>query len=161
MNNHFRILQERVEAVAIHAGKRLKHAAGVHRGESLERTLDKVVQREEEGLDAGENHANVRHELAIFVAVGDKNRDDVDGEQEAPEEQRAFLARPERGNFIECGEIAIAVGYDVSLGKIIGEEEILKAERGDEDQNAGGHAGLARALHQQRVAGDDRGDAAN
>jgi len=32
---------------------------------------------------------------------------------------------------------------NVSLGKIVREEKILKAERGDENQYAGGHSGLA------------------
>src|SRR6267378_2764678 len=111
MDDHFRVLQKRVEAVAVQAGKWLEHAACANRGEGLEGTLDEVIQYEKESLDAGEDHAHVWHEFPVFIAIGDEN--------------------------------------------------ILKAERGDENQYAGGHSGLARALYQQRVASDDRGDSAD
>jgi hypothetical protein len=161
VNDHFRILQQRIEAVAVHAGERLKHAAGVDRGKRLERALNEIVQDKKKRLDAGEHNPYIRHQLAIFVAIGNQHRKHVNRKQEAPEEQRTFLAGPERGDFIEGGKIAIAVRDDVRLGEIIGEEEILKTECGEDNQNSGGHAGLAGALHQQRVAGNDRRDAAD
>src|SRR5260221_5053898 len=47
MNDHFWILQKRVQAVAIQTGERFEHAAGVHGGEGFERALNEIVQDEE------------------------------------------------------------------------------------------------------------------
>src|SRR5258708_7521354 len=52
------------------------------------------------------------------------------------------------------------MGDNVCLGKIVAEEQILEAERRDENQYAGGNARLPRAFHQQRVPSHDGGDAA-
>ena len=109
MNDHFRILEERIEAVAVHAGERFEDAAGVDGGEGLEGILDEVVEGKKENLNAGENHADVGHQFAVLVTIGEKNGDDVDGEEGAPEEERAFLASPESSNFVEGGEIAVGM----------------------------------------------------
>ncbi len=43
MNHHFRILQQRIQAVAIHANKRCHDTAGVDGGKSLEGAFHKIV----------------------------------------------------------------------------------------------------------------------
>ena len=43
MNHHLRILEERIQAVAVHAGEGFEDAAGVDGGESLEGILDEIV----------------------------------------------------------------------------------------------------------------------
>src|SRR5208282_4265233 len=159
MDDHLRVLQERIEAVSIHADERFQYAAGTHVGESFEGAFDEIVQREKENLDAGQNHANIRHQFAILMTVGDEYRNDVNSEEEAPKQQRTLLAGPQSGNFIERGEIAIAVGNHVSLREVVAEEQIFEAERADEDQHASGDARLACALNQQRMPRDDGGNA--
>src|SRR5690348_17705912 len=46
-------------------------------------------------------------------------------------------------------------------GKIVGEEQVFEAERCEENQAAGGHASLARALNQKRMARNYRRDASD
>ena len=94
----------------------------------------------------------------MALAIQKQNEKCVDRKQPGPEEQRAFLAGPESGKLIEAGESAIAVLHHIDDGKIVGEEEIFQAADGDRHQDEDGHAGVARALGQQRASCDDACD---
>ena len=48
---------------------------------------------------------------------------------------------------------------DVGDGKIVAEEKIFETEGGNKNQTAGGDPRLSRALYQERMARQDRGDA--
>ncbi len=146
MDHHFRILQQRRQPVAISPRDVVHHAIGPRRRQHLERAGHEVVQRQEENLHSGHHHTDVRHQLAVLVPVGEQHRKNINGQQEAPEQQRAFLPRPQRRNFIKCGKVAIAVGYHVRDGKVIAEEKIFEAERCEENQAASGHPGLPRTF---------------
>ena len=91
----------------------------------------------------------------MALAIQEQHEERVDREQPGPEKQRAFLSGPERGEFIEAWEGAIAVLDDVDDGEIVGEEEIFQAGDGDRHQDEDGHAGVARAFGEQRAARDD------
>ncbi len=97
MDHHFRILQQGSQSVAIGARDVIHHAIRSRRRERFERAGHEIIQRQEENLYAGHHHANVRHQLAILVPVSDQHRENIDGQQEAPEQQRTFLPRPQRG----------------------------------------------------------------
>src|SRR5215468_3496073 len=101
MDDHLRILQNRVEPVAISARDQIKRAAGISDAKRLEWTRHKIADREEEQLHSGEDHTNVRHQLAVLVAIDEKHRKNVNRQQKAPEKQRTFLPRPQRCNFEE------------------------------------------------------------
>src|SRR2546427_6692935 len=96
----------------------------------------------------------------MLAAVGEQNGENVNRKQEAPEKQRAFLPRPDGREFKECRERAVAVLHDVGHGEVVGLEKIGEAAEAEPDEHADGHAGVARALDQQRTARDDGGDAA-
>src|SRR5216683_3075482 len=49
--------------------------------------------------------------------------------------------------------------HNVGDGKVIAEEKIFEAERGEENQAAGGHPGLARTFDQQRMPRNNRRNA--
>src|SRR5882672_4792737 len=53
MNDHFRILQERVQSVAIHADERLNRAGGGNVAEHFEWAGNEIIQREEKDLYSG------------------------------------------------------------------------------------------------------------
>ena len=109
MNHHLRILQQRIQAVAIAARDEIHRAVHSRNAERLEWAGHEIIQGQEKNLHAGEDHSDIRHQLAILVPVDNQHGKNVNGEQEAPEQQRAFLAGPERRNFIERGERAVAV----------------------------------------------------
>ena len=94
MNHHFRVLQQRRQSVAVGTSDVIHHAIRSRRRERFERAGNEIIQRQEENLHAGHHHADVRHQLAIFVPVSEQYRKNVNGQQEAPEQQRTFLPRP-------------------------------------------------------------------
>ncbi len=65
-----------------------------------------------------------------------------------------------RSNFIKRREIAIAVRDDVGDPVAVAEEKINQAEGSDENQSAGRHPCLPRALDQQRMPRANRENAA-
>src|ERR1700721_4610458 len=160
MDHHFRILQQRSQAVAIRAGDEIHCAMSARDGQCLEWAGDEVIERQKENLHASENHTYVRHQFAIFISVGDQYRKNVNRKQKAPEKQRAFLASPQSSNFIKRGEGAIAMGDDVGCGKIIAEEKIFETEGSNKNQATGGDSRLPRTFNEQRMARDDRGNSA-
>ena len=155
MNHHLRILQERIQAVSVGPREVAQNSVRSRHGESFEWALQTIVQRQEADLHAGHHYADVRHQLAIFVAVSDQNGQHIDGQQEAPKEQRAFHARPQRRNFIKRGKVPVAVRNHIRDGVIVGEKQIYQAEGSEKNQTARGHARLARAFDQQWVTRDD------
>ena len=72
MNHHFRILQQRSQAVAIGARDVVHHAVRARRRKRLERAGNKIIESKEENLHAGHHHADVRHQLAVLVPVRDQ-----------------------------------------------------------------------------------------
>ena len=112
-------------------------------------------------MHTGKNDADVGHEFAVLMAVGDENGKNVDGEERAPKEERAFLTGPESRDFVEGGKVAVGVRDHVGHREVVREEEILEANGGDENQDTGGYAGLAGALDQEGMARFDGRDAAD
>ena len=159
MDDHLGILEERVEAATIGEGSDLKQSAGAGSGERLERAGDEIVKRKKEKLDAGENHADVGHQLGMLAAIDEERGKRVAREQEAPEEQRAFLAGPKGGEFVKAGKVAAGMGHHVGHGEIIGEEKIDKAGGGEPDEDANGKARVARALEEEGMARENGRDA--
>jgi hypothetical protein len=97
-------------------------------------------------LHSGKNNAHVGHQFTILIAIGQQYRDDIDRQEKTPEQQRAFLARPQSGYFEESGKVAIAVGNHIRYGVVVAEEKINQAECGGENQSADRDACLPGAL---------------
>src|SRR5580693_3236798 len=97
----------------------------------------------------------------MLSAIGPEDGENIDGKNQAPEKQRAFLVGPQCGKFEECG-LAAAAGFDdIGDRKIICEVEIFEAGNGDDDQSADGHSSVACAFDEKRIAGADCEDAAD
>ena len=160
MDHHLRILQQRIQAIAVAAHDPLHRAARRGRAQNLKRAGDEIVQREEEKLHADHNDADVRHQFRMLAAIGEQNGKDVNRKQEAPEKQRALLPRPDSRELEKCRQRAVAVLDDVGHGEIVGQEKIGEAAEAQPDEHAYGHAGIARAFDQQRTARNDGRDAA-
>ena len=161
MDDHFRILQQWSQAVAVAASDKIHRAIGARNRKRFEGAGDEIIERQEKNLNAGENHSHVRHQFAVFIPVGNQDRENVNRKEEAPEKKRAFLASPQRSDFIKRSECAVAMGDNVCRGKIVTEEEIFQTERGDKNQAAGCDTRLPRALNKKWMAGDDRRDPAS
>ena len=83
----------------------------------------------------------------------------VGGQQPAPQQQRTFLAAPERRKLVGAGQRAVGVLQDVGDGKIVGESGPDQRKRGGGDREEAGDAGAARGLRQ--ALGSDAGTSAN
>jgi hypothetical protein len=79
----------------------------------------------------------------MFPSVRKESGTYINRKQETPEEQRAFLARPERGKFVVRGESAVAVRRDVSHRIIVGVKQVPQAEGSNPDEDADREAGIA------------------
>ena len=122
-------------------------SAGICSADQAERIGGKVDQQQEEHLHGGDDGRSMREELRIdFVAHPQDQR--VGRKQPRPEEQRAFLARPQRGELVGDGQVAIAVVQDVGDGEIIAQRGHHQRQAGDGDRGPGGDAGAARSLAQ-------------
>src|SRR5690348_8303650 len=94
----------------------------------------------------------------MLLAVQEEDAERVTREQPGPPQQRTFLSRPKRGEFIERREGAIAVLGDVGQRVIVGEEEKFEDTDRNADEEEHSHPGVQRALLQERTTGDDSGD---
>ena len=152
VNDHLRILEEGIEAVAVVGNCALQQRKW--RG-------GKVQDREEEDLDAGHDGAGVGVELDVGF-VGEAEDEAVNAEQPGPEKQGAFLAAPQGGELVGAGEGAVGVLQDVGDGKVVGEDGPDEGEGGggdgEEADNAGAAGGIGQALggNARRLPGGDQ-----
>src|SRR5579871_2304514 len=84
----------------------------------------------------------------------------VSGEKERPEEKRAFLTGPERGELIRSGKVAIAVMKDVGNGEVVAEcgdhKGQCREEHAGEDDDSGAARGFTDAIPEWVVFVDER-----
>ena len=69
MNHHLGILQQRIQAVAFGEPRQVKHAGRIGASQYRKGRGHEIVQDQEEGLHAGENHAHVGHQFRVLLAV--------------------------------------------------------------------------------------------
>jgi hypothetical protein len=112
-------------------GLRPKPSAASGAGLDGERRRGEVQQQKEEDLDAGEDGRGEGGEADVD-AVAQAQDEAVAGQQPRPEQQRALLAGPERGELVGGVEVAVGVVQDVGDGVVVGE--------GGPDQGEGGAA---------------------
>ena len=72
MDRHLRVLQQGIQSAAVGPRDVIHHPVCSRRRQRFERAGNKVIQREEENLHAGHYYADVGHQLAILVPVGDQ-----------------------------------------------------------------------------------------
>ena len=87
MNYHFRILQQRVQAIAVGTRDNVQRPICSGHPQRAEGIGDEIVQGEEENLHSGHHHADIRHQLEMLAAIGNQHGHDVDRKEKAPEEK--------------------------------------------------------------------------
>ena len=139
MDDHLRILQQGIETKAV-GGER----AGLER----KRGRGEDQQQQKEDLDGGEDGGRVGGEAYVYL-VADAQHKAIGGQQPAPEQQRAFLPGPKRGELISSGKLAVGVVENVAEGVIVGKRGVDQREGGagdgEESTNAGPAGGLLQA----------------
>ena len=120
MDDHLGILEKRIEAGAVGRNAALLDGEGVG-GE--------IQDQKEEDLNGGDDDRGVGEE-ALIGLVAQAEDESVAGQQQRPEEKRAFLSGPEHGELVGGREFAVAVVVDVGDGEVVVE--------GGGDQHEGG-----------------------
>ena len=77
-----------------------------------------IQQQQEENLHRGNDGRGVRKKPGISFVPQPQDKS-IGGQQQRPEQQRAFLPRPQRGELVWRGQIAIAVMINVGDGEVI------------------------------------------
>src|SRR5208282_1440406 len=141
------ILQERVEAVAV-GGKR-----ALHQGK---RMRSEVEEQKKKDLHPGDHHRGVGEEARIGL-VAETENESIGGEQQRPEQQRAFLSGPEHREFIRTGQSPVAVMKNISDREIVMKGADDQNHRSEQNRNKRSHASPAGCLPQTfRTLADDR-----
>ena len=110
MNHHLRVLKQGTEAEAVQ---------GLRAGLDRERRRGEVQDGQKEDLNSGEDCGREGGEADID-AMADAQNESISREQERPEEQRPFLARPDCGELVRPPEGAVGVVQDVGDGVVAG-----------------------------------------
>ncbi len=137
MDDHLGILQKRIQSGAIR-GERALHDG--------ERVGGKIQNQQKENLHRGDDHRSVGEQPLIgFVAQAEN--EPVAGQEQRPEQQRAFLTGPQHGELIGGGQIAVAVMEDVGDREVVVErghyEDDASQEHGGESSDSGAAGSLA------------------
>jgi hypothetical protein len=142
MDDHSRVLQQRVEIAAIR--RQRNHPLEGIRGE----------QEEQQKADADEPHDryHARQQRQGQIAGEHRYREAPAAEHQCPQEQRAFVRSPRRGDAILQGQLRIGIGGDVLHGKIIADERPRKTYECHRDQQRLGPRRWPRQRHQARCA---------
>ena len=84
----------------------------------------------------------------------------VGGQQPRPQQQRSFLAGPERGELVGSGQRAVGMMEDVGDGEVVGEGGLDQCEGragdGKKAADAGAPGGLSQTLGGDAAAGANR-----
>ncbi len=143
VNHHLRVLQERIQAVAVGGNE----SSGDEIREQGKRRRGKVQHRQEENLNSGQNGAGVGVELRVLLVPEPQHK--AEGPQQpGPQEQRTLLPAPQRGKFVDGRKRAVRVLGDVGDGKIVGENRPDQRKGRRRDGRKAGDSGPARGFGQ-------------
>ena len=107
-----------------------------------ERVRGKIQNQQKEDLHRGDDHRSVG-EQALIGLVAQAEDESVAGEEQGPEQQRAFLSGPEHGELVGGGQIAVAVMENVGDGEVVVEGGRHENDAGQQHGGEGGDAGAA------------------
>ena len=126
MRDHARILQQRIQIAAV----------GGHREQPLERVRGE--QQEQQEADADEAH-HAQHAGDHFVGqvtALERDRERPDREHEHPQQHRALVRAPRRGEAVVDGQLRIRIGGDVQHREVADDERVREAApRGGDEQD--------------------------
>src|SRR6266850_4823583 len=99
MNHHLRILEKRIQTVAVGRER------AFHDGERVRR---EIQDHQKENLHCGDNYRSMCEQALVGLVAEPQNKS-VTAEQKRPEQQRSFLAGPQYGELVSSGQLPIAV----------------------------------------------------
>jgi hypothetical protein len=149
MDDHLRILQQRIQTEAVGGNSALHQREG-RRGE--------VEQQQKEDLHAGKDGGGVGAEPDVHLVPSAEHKA-VRTEQPGPQQQRSFLAGPERSELVCARKCAVGMMEDVGDRKVVGECSPDQCECSSRGGEEAGDAGAAGGLGQ--TLGRDAGARAN
>ncbi len=112
----------------------------------------KFDQRKKEDLHSGKNDRGVGEKAGIRLVAQAQDKT-VSGQQQRPEQNRAFLPGPQRRELIRSGKIAVAVVEDVGDGEIVAEGGDHQRDRGEQNCSENGHSCAAGGFSETLPAG--------
>ncbi len=107
----------------------------------------KIQQQQKENLYRGDDDGSVGKKPRVSFVPQPQNQS-VGRQQQRPEQQRTFLPRPQRGELVGRGQIAIAVMVDVGDGEIVLEGGGDQDDGRKKHQRKSGNARAARGFAQ-------------
>ena len=137
MDHHLGILQQRIQAGAVgrdRARERWRTAARPRTSSSTKKNW----------MPARIIEANARQ--PDVDAMAHAQHKSVGAQQKRPQQQRAFLAAPQRGKLVGRVQRDVGVRADVLDGKVVGERRPDQRERGAAERDKAGDPGAAGGL---------------
>ena len=135
VRHHVRVLEARVEPGAVERGHLRRERA--RHGDEEEREPDR---------DRGEHRRHPDDEVAGAVAIDPDGERGVPGQDQEPEEQRAFLPAPERRQLVDAAERPVGVVGDVGEREVAAQEPGREHGGRDDRRAEGRDQGVARRL---------------
>ena len=138
VDHHRREAQQRIEPRAFR-----RRGMGGREGIGVEHH-----QRHEEGAEAEHDRGRVGRDVAQALARQEQREARPQRHQPRPQQQRAFLRRPDRGGSVEGRRGAAGGVGDRVEGEVVAQERELEHEEGDR-QHAGERVDRAASEHDQ------------
>ena len=155
MNHHQRVLEQRIQAVAVSRMKQADRAAGQLYSTELERIHDEQMHRGKEERRAHQDCRDIRHHRSMLVPVLENAEGRIDRQDPGPEEQRTFLTAPHRTDFEVQWKVDAGVRRDVGNREVVGVEKISEGEDCPRNSEAIGDCCVAAARNKLVVPGAD------
>ena len=118
------ILQQRIQVAAVGGGG--------------EQALERIrrEQQEEQEADADEPHhaEHARDHLVGQVPAAQRHGDRPDRQHQHPQQHRALVRAPRRGDAVVQRQLRVRVGRDVEHREVVGDERLREAAEGDRDE---------------------------
>ena len=121
------VLQQRVQTLTVGRYKRHSRATRPNRDNLVEGIRDEQVHRREEQRRTHKNRCHVRHHRGVLAPVLNHDKRGVARQEPAPQQQRPFLATPDRADLEVKRQIAVRMPGDIVDRKIAYDEQINQA----------------------------------
>jgi hypothetical protein len=125
VEHHAWILQQRVQVAAVRR----------RRQQSLEGVGGEQHEAQEADAHQAHHAEDARREILRQAAAEHGNGEHPARQHQYPQQQRALMAAPSRGNAIGGGQLGIGVGGDVHHREIVAVERPRQATEGDGDED--------------------------
>ncbi len=129
MDGQERVLQHRIERIALHRRMQQPHKRARGQG----RVAD------EEGAQPTLDGQHQRLQPRRQAESGQGDDGAIAGQRQVPEQHRAFVAAPDSGHLVEQRLVGVGVGRDVGHREVRGDEGVHQGEEGHGDGDEASH----------------------